>query len=289
MHSRAFFGILLGTIAVLGLPSCTPTTGTTPTATQSATQEQLPLKLGSSSSTQFMLKSIATAYETKAQGKTTLLEPGQSESIMAGVKQGIVDVGAVSKTFKPEDLGTTLKSRVLAKDALLVATHSSVTGVKNLTTDDLKGIYSGTITNWKDLGGPDAKIVVLDRPEDESAKKLLRKHYLGADLTNSPEAVIMRKEGELVAALQSTPYSIGAFSLATAIANKLPVNSLSLNAIEPTQANVQAGKYQMVREFSLLWKQNPTAATQKLIEFAFSPEGTQHLTQAGFVPEAPQS
>jgi phosphate transport system substrate-binding protein len=281
MSSRFITIALLSAIALVGLPSCAPPPSISKPA--AAGQEQPKLKLGGSTSSQMLLKLLASSYEAKTQGKATLLEPGQSETVIAGVQQKLADVGAVNKTLKPEDLGDQLTSRVIVKDGLLVATHSTVTGVKNLTTENLKDIYSGTITNWKDLGGPDAKIVLLDRPEDESAKKLLRKHYLGADLKTAPEAVILRKESELTAALQSTPYSIGAFSLATAIANKLPVNALSLNAIEPTADNIKAGKYPMFRQISLLWQKQPTADTQKLIDFAFSSAGAQQLSQAGFV------
>jgi phosphate transport system substrate-binding protein len=288
MQKLAFVSLTVAAIALTGLPSCIPTTATSPSSTQTVADEQGRVRLGGSSSSKFILKTIATAYENSTQAKAIVLEPGQSESVVLGVKQGLADIGAVSKTLKPTDLGDALTSRVIATDALLVATHPSVTGIKNLTTKDLKGIYSGQITNWKALGGPDAKIIVLDRPEDESAKKLLRKHYLGADLKTSPDAIVLRKEGELVAAIQSTAYSIGAFSLATAIAHQLPVNSLSLNAIEPTHANIQAGKYGMVRQIGLVWKKNPTAETQKLIDFAFSPEGLQHLRQIGLLPTAPR-
>jgi phosphate transport system substrate-binding protein len=288
MQKLAFVSLTVAAIALTGLPSCIPTIATSPSSTQTVADEQGRVRLGGSSSSEFMLKTIATAYENSTQAKAIVLEPGQSESVVLGVKQGLADIGAVSKTLKPTDLGDALTSRVIATDALLVATHPSVTGIKNLTTKDLKGIYSGQITNWKALGGPDAKIIVLDRPEDESAKKLLRKHYLGADLKTSPDAIVLRKEGELVAAIQSTAYSIGAFSLATAIAHQLPVNSLSLNAIEPTHANIQAGKYGMVRQIGLVWKKNPTAETQKLIDFAFSPEGLQHLRQIGLLPTAPR-
>ena len=171
--------VALSAIVLLGLPSCSTTTSsatTTTAPTTAATQTQTSIKVGASSSTLGLMKVLQTNYEASAKNvKITNLEPGQSENIIDGVKQTLVDVGAISRTLKPEENDGTLESRDVAHDALLVATHSSVTGVKNLTTEDIKGIYSGTITNWKELGGTDAKIVLLDRPEDESAKRLLRK------------------------------------------------------------------------------------------------------------------
>jgi phosphate transport system substrate-binding protein len=283
--------VVLGAIGVTSLSSCTApaTTGSAQTsgaqATAATQSAQSPIKIGGSSSAYPALKTLAPDYEAKSNHKINTLEPGQSEAVIAGIKQGLIDVGAISKQLEPKEAEGMVEFRLLAKDALVVATHANVTGVKTLTTDDLKAIYSGKITNWKQVGGPDAKIVLLDRPEDESAKKLLRKHYLGADLENSPEAVVLKKEGELIAALQSTPYSIGAFSLAHAISHNLPVNRLGLNGIEANRENVQAGKYVMVRPIGLVWKKNPTASTQQLIDFAFSPEGAKKLGQDGFIPQ----
>lgn len=278
--------LVLGTFALLGLPSClaytiTPPATTTPTA---ANPIGTSLNIGGSTSTVALIQVLSSHYESTSKNtKINQLEPGQSENAIAGVEQKIIDIAVISKTLKPEENDGTLEFREVARDALLVATHPSVTGVKNLTTQDLKGIYSGTLTNWKELGGPDAKILVLDRPEDESAKRLLRKHYLGTDLQNSPEAVVFRKEGELIAAIQSTPYSIGAFSLAYAISHKLPVKHLSLDNIEPTPENVKAGKYQMVRTIDIIWHKNPSKSALEMINYIFSPSGTKVLEESGFI------
>jgi phosphate transport system substrate-binding protein len=124
---------------------------------------------------------------------------------------------------------------------------------------------------------------VLDRPEDESAKKLLRKHYLGEDKTTT-KAVILNKEGELIETLQNTPNSIGAFSLAYSLINQLPVNRLSLNGVAPTAENLTKGKYQMVRHIGIIWDNAPSTQTQGFIDFIFSQTGTQLLQKNGFVP-----
>ena len=284
--------LALSAIALLGLSSCTTSSSApAPTASQNvATPSQASIKVGGSSSTLGLIKVLQTNYEATAKNvKITPLEPGQSENIIDGIKQRVVDLGVISKTLKPEENDGSLESREFAYDALLVATHPSVTGVKNLTTEDIKGIYSGTITNWKQVGGNDAKIVLLDRPEDESAKRLLRKHYLGNDLKSSPEAVVLRKETELIQTIQSTPDSIGAFSLANAISNKLPVNRLSLNGVEATGENVKAGKYPMVRTISILWHKDPSKGTKELIQYIFSPPAINAMEKSGFISVTPSA
>jgi phosphate transport system substrate-binding protein len=275
----------LSAIALSGLASCSTNTSTPTniTATTAASNTQTSIKAAGSSSVIDFLRILETAYESTSKNKQiTLLESGQSENIIAGIKQGLVDVGAISKSLKPEELDDSLEFREVVKDALLVATHPGVTGVKNLTTENLKSIYSGNITNWQQLGGPNAQIVVLDRPEDESAKRLLRKYYLGKDLKNAPNAVVLRKEGELIETIQSTPYSIGAFSLANAMSHKLPVNRLSLNDIQPTVENLKTGKYPMARTIGIIWSKKASEATQSLISFIFSQSGTNVLEQSSF-------
>ncbi|MBW4511873.1 MAG: substrate-binding domain-containing protein [Scytonematopsis contorta HA4267-MV1] len=285
------------TILLVGLSSCSTSVSQTTSntkentiETQTPTSTQASIKIGGSSAAFSALKALTTDYESTLKNiKVTQLEPGQSENVIAGVKQGIIDVGAITKILKPEENDGTLEFRKLAKDGLLIATHKSVTGVKNLTTENLKGIYGGSIVNWKELGGPDAKILVLDRPEDESAKRLLRKHYLGQDMKNSKEAVVLRKEGELIQSIQSTPYSIGAFSLAYAISHNLPVNRLSLNDIEPTGDNIKTGKYPMVRTLGIIWKKNATDATKGMIDYIFGQQGSKVLEESGFVSDTPKS
>ncbi|OLP18887.1 phosphate ABC transporter substrate-binding protein [Leptolyngbya sp. 'hensonii'] len=282
--------IALGVVSLIALPSCSTNT-TAPSAPTTATvapNPQAAIKAGGSSSTVDFLRTMTAAYEARAKtGQITLLEPGQSENIVAGVKQGLIDIGVLSKSLKPEDLGSGLESREVARDALLVATHPSVTGVKNLTTANLKAIYSGSVTNWRQLGGPDAEIVVLDRPEDESAKRLLRKHYLGKELQNAPNAVVLRKEGELIQTIQSTPYSIGAFSLAHAISHNLPVNRLSLNNIAPTPENMKTGQYPMYRTITIVWNKKASQATQSFISYISGEPGIAVLEQAGFAAISP--
>ncbi|MBE9206635.1 substrate-binding domain-containing protein [Nostoc sp. LEGE 06077] len=280
--------IILG-LVVLGLCSCnainsTTTTNTSQTTSQNDVKTQPPIKLAVSSSSITLLKVLTEAFQTNNKTATfEFVSHSQSEGAIAALKNGIVDIAGSSHKLKPEEDNGKIQYRELAQDLLVVFTHDSVKGVTNLTTAQLKSIYAGKITNWQELGGPNAKIVVLDRPEDESAKKLLRKYYLGQDKTTT-KAVILNKEGELIDTLQSTPYSIGAFSLAYSIINQLPVNRLNLNGITPNTENFTNGKYQMVRHLGIIWQKAPTTNTQKLIDFIFSSEGNKLLQDKGFIP-----
>ncbi|NDJ23075.1 solute-binding protein [Nostoc sp. B(2019)] len=276
-------------IILFGLCSCTSIQSTVLTdssqvANQADNQTQTSIKVGGSSSTATVLKLLAKAYQS--QNKTVKIEfisNSQSEGAIAALKNDIIDIASSSQKLQSEEENVKIQYRELAQDLLLVATHNSVKGVTNLSTKQLKAIYKGDITNWRELGGANAAIVVLDRPEDESAKKLLRKYYLGEDKTTT-KAVILNKEGELIETLQNTPNSIGAFSLASSLINQLPVNHLSLNGVAPKAQNFATGQYQMVRHIGILWDKAPSAPTQSFIDFILSKEGKKLLQNNGFVP-----
>jgi phosphate transport system substrate-binding protein len=276
-------------ILFLGLASCTSTSPTNSASLNSGTessqaQTQAILKIAPSSSTSTILKLLATAYQAQNPGiKVEFVVPSQSEGSIVAVKNNLADMAGSSHKLKPGEDNGQLQYRELARDLLMVATHRSVTGVTNLTTEQLSAIYQGKITNWQELGGPNAKIVVLDRPEDESAKKLLRKYYLNQTPTTS-DAILLAKETELIQTLQDTPSAIGAFSLAYTVINQLDVNRLSLNSVAPTLENFKQGKYLMVRQMGIVWDKKPSAETQKFIDFIFSAQGSAVIQQKGFVP-----
>ncbi|MGB5967535.1 MAG: substrate-binding domain-containing protein [Spirulinaceae cyanobacterium] len=249
-------------------------------------QPQQEIKIAGDGIIYIPLQALAEAYENKTDNiKISFLPPNRSLEGIAGVENSLVDLGAVTRKLEPEENDDALEYRELAQDALVVATHPSVEGVTNLQTEQLKAIYSGEVTNWQEVGGPDAPIILLDRPKYESGRKLLQEYYLGEELATSPEAVILSKESELIETLRSTEYSIGAFSLAYAIVNDLPLNRLSLNQVKPTAANVQAGKYEMTRKLGIVYnKEDTSEATRQFIDFVFGEEGAEVLLQAGFVP-----
>ncbi|TAK36809.1 MAG: phosphate ABC transporter substrate-binding protein [Chloroflexota bacterium] len=233
------------------------------------------------------LQTVATAFEAETKGgKVVFLPSSQTTGGISAVKAGLVDIGAMTRALKAEENDGRLQYWEFTRDALMVATHPSVTGVTNLTTDDLKAIYSGKVSNWHELGGPEAAIVLLDRPEDESAKILLRQSYLGGDLTIAPSAIVLQQEQELAKAVHDTPYSIGAFSLAYAISGQPPLNRLSLDGVAPTAGNVRSGQYKMVRTLGVLSTTQPASAAKDFLDFALGPAGSEELSKAGFVPLA---
>ncbi|WP_425216719.1 substrate-binding domain-containing protein [Tumidithrix helvetica] len=272
------------TATVIGVTGCNVfTTETQSTQPATQTTQLTKLTVTSGSSTAPLLTALITVFKPPKNAiAVNELPASQSESALAGLKNGDIHLVMTSSTLPTDD--ASIKQQNFAKDGLLVAVHPSVTGVTNLTTQQLQDIYSGKTTNWKDFGGPDAAIVVLDRPEDESAKRLLRKHYLGKNLPNAAKAIVLRKETELIKAIQITPYSIGAFSLSQALTQQLPVQHLSLNGIKPAIETVETGKYPMVRSVTLAFKSPVSEPVQQFLDFAYGSAGQEVLRKNHYSP-----
>lgn len=231
------------------------------------------------------IRLLGEAYAAAA-GDTQIifLDSSQSSGGIAGVKAGLAEIGTVTRPPKPEEAENNLSHREVAKDVLLVATHPSVEGVENLTTKALQDIFSGQVTNWQMLGGPDAEIIVLDRAEDTSAKRLLRQYYLGDMLENSANSILLRRELDVVEALENTPYSVGVISLAKMTINDLAVVPMKIDDIAPTSENLKSGRYAMHRTLGIVWYDTLSDETQNFVDFIFSEAGANTLEKAGFVP-----
>ncbi|PMB44270.1 phosphate ABC transporter substrate-binding protein [Fischerella thermalis CCMEE 5330] len=282
MKTKSLF-IFAMVAVILGLSSCAINTNATRSNSAINTQAEQEIKIAGSNSVYPALEVLASAYEVKnPTTKVSILTPSSSKAGIAGVKDELLDIGTLSRELQQEEKADKLEYYLLAKDGFLVATHPSVKNIINVTTEQLKGIYSGSIKNWQELGGPDAKIVVLDIPK-EAAENLLRKYYLGQDLKISSEAVVLRRESELIAAIQNTPYSIGAFSLAYAISHKLPVNHLSLNGVEPSLENIKNNKYPMIIPIGITIKKTPAKSVQEFVNYARSQSGKKELAKHNFV------
>jgi phosphate transport system substrate-binding protein len=283
--------LLTGNLACTNTP---PTdTGKSPSPPLTNTQipnpqNQATIKIMGAGSIYPAMKMLAEAYQaTNPNVSIEFMEKGQSSAGIAALKNNLIAIALTTRPLKKTEDDGTIQYQEFAQDALLVATNPNVTGVQNLTTAQLQDIYAGKLQNWQTLGGPDGEIIVLDRPEDESAKQILREIYLGKDLAITEKAVVIAQESELADNLAITPNAIGTFARSYGTIKNLTVNPLSLNNIAPNPEAVQAGQYKMVRSLGLVTTKNPPPEISKFIDFIMSATGQELLLKQGFVPHNP--
>jgi phosphate transport system substrate-binding protein len=209
--------------------------------------------------------------------------PGlHSSGGVAGVAQGDLEIGTVSRPLQPDEEVHGLDLTWLSSDGLAVAVHPSV-AVDGLSTEEVTGVYAGEYSNWAELGGEDMPIIVLDRNEDESAKIILREHVIGS-IEITAGAIPLNYESDMVVALSSSPGAIGYFSLGYGISQGVDVRYLSVDGVEPTVPNIRSGDYWIVRPLGVVTQPDAPAEVADVLEWATGPEGEAIMVGAGYAP-----
>lgn len=212
-----------------------------------------------------------------------LLPYAHSRAGMEGVFIGDYDLGLISRELHEDEKTHGLRYIHLAEDLLVFATGSGIK-IKNLTEKQIRDIYAGKISNWKQVGGPDEKIVVLDRPEHVSPKIALRKLLFGNRLKIKKDAIILEKPEDMETALLTIPNSIGYTSLGNSLIKGYNFNMIKINNVDPTILNLKNRIYPYSRPFGIVLKPNPERKVMKFVEFLFSNEGKAILERNAFLP-----
>lgn len=228
------------------------------------------ISISGSTSVGPLMEKVQEKYE---ENNSVILEIQQNGS-GAGIKDvisGISEIGMSSRELKDEEKNS-VEATTVAYDgiALLVNPENKV---KNISLEDVKNVYTGKITNWKELGGEDAPIVVISREEGSGTRDAFQEivGYKSEELTK--EATISDGSGAVKTTVAGNKNAIG-FASFEYIDNT--VSALSVNDVEPTADNVKVGQYKISRPFLLVTKSDSvTENGQKLIDYVLSPEGQQ--------------
>lgn len=159
----------------------------------------------------------------------------------------------------------------------------------SLTSEELKGIYSGKITNWQELGGSSAKIVAFQRPADSGSQTIMEK-FMGDTPLIDPlkeEIAGMGDVMEQVANYRNYEGAIGySFRFFTTGMNpNSKIKLLSLNGIEPSAENIAAGTYPyVVNLYAISVKDNPKTTIQPMLEWMQGPQGQKLVEEVGYIP-----
>lgn len=245
------------------------------TVTETSLQSGETISLAGSGTAQPLIELLAKAYHQEHPAISFEFMPQMhSGGGIKGADEGMFDIGIVSRAPTAEEAALGLRYIVVSFDGLTIATHSADLGVDALTTEQVRGIYSGAITNWAELGGADADIVVLDRNEDESAKLVLREFVLGPidDFAITPRAASLNQESDMVDGLVNTRATIGYLSLGYALSERLPIHLVALDGVEPTPANIANGSYKMVRALGVVVKPDSRRSVEEFVQYLTSAE-----------------
>ncbi|MBB6623035.1 phosphate ABC transporter substrate-binding protein [Clostridium gasigenes] len=231
--------------------------------------EETKISVSGSTSVGPLMEKISEQYESE--NVNTTIEINQVGS-SAGIKDtinGVSEIGMSSRELKDEEKKD-VTATTIAYDGIALITHKNNT-VKEITLEQVKGIYTGKITNWKEIGGKDAPIVVVSREE-------------GSGTRSAFEEIVKYKSEELVS---SATISDGSGSIKTTVAGNEnaigfasfeylddTIGALNLGGVKPEAKFVKSGEYKLSRPFILVTKTSSQSEnSKKLIDYILSKEG----------------
>lgn len=193
---------------------------------------------------------------------------------------GTADIGMLSRDLKAsEKEGNTLKEFVVGKDGIALVGHPSNT-VSDLSLEQVKAIYQGTITNWKEVGGADSEIVLIGRDSSSGTREFFTEFVLNKE-DAAKEMQELNSNGAVAQAVSITPGAIGYVSLEYVDDS---LKAFSIAGVAPTVDNVISGVYEINRPLLMVTNGEPEGLAADYLAFILSEEGQQILKDSGFIP-----
>jgi phosphate transport system substrate-binding protein len=233
----------------------------------------------------------AEDYMKKNPGTSIQVTGGGSGTGISALINGTTDICQASRAMKApekeklrERYATTGVEIPVAKDGLAVYLNAS-NPIGELTMAELKLIYTGKITSWKELGGPDAKIIVYSRENSSGTYVFFKEHVLqNADYT--PRAQTMPGTAAVVNAVGKEKFGIGYGG--AAFAKGIKVIKIKKDAgspgIQPSPSTVKAGSYALSRPLFFYLRNKPAGEIKAFLDWVLSPEGQGVVVKVGYFP-----
>ena len=235
-----------------------------------------------STSMEKVIGALGESFMEANSGTTFTYNPTGSGSGIQAVSEGRCDIGLSSRALKDDEKASGLKETIVALDGIAIIVNPQ-NPVKDLSLEQIAKIYTGEITNWKDVGGEDAEIVRIGREAGSGTRDGFE------SITKTKDACQYRQEltstGDVITTVSQNPNAIGYASLA---AIKDSVKALTVNGVAPTEATVKDGTYLVQRPFILVTKEGAALSetAQKFFDFAASADAASIISAAGAVPVA---
>jgi phosphate transport system substrate-binding protein len=237
--------------------------------------------IAGSTSVQPFVEKMAEEYKKIYPDKSVQVQAGGSSAGFLAVRSGIAAIGMSSRNLRGDELE--LWNTVIAKDGLAIIIHPE-NPIIDLTREELRGIYSAEITNWNELGGPDAKIHLIAREEGSGTRSAFQELVMEG-LRISPRAIVLNFNGAIRQLVAGDPNAIGFISLGLVDIGERPVKAIGIDGVEASRENVLNESYPLYRSFIFVSLDEPDGPAKQFIDFVFSAEGRRILENEGLVTE----
>ncbi len=232
-----------------------------------------------STSMEKVINSLGESFMAMNKDVKFTYNPTGSGSGIQAVSEGRCDIGLSSRALKDDEKASGLVETVVALDGIAIVVNPE-NPVSDLDIDTIAKIYTGEITNWKDVGGNDAEIVLIGREAGSGTRDGFE------SITDTKDACQYRQEltstGDVINTVSQNPDAIGYASL-SAVGDS--VKALTVGGVEATEATVKDGSYVVQRPFVLATKEGTklSPAAQAFFDYALSADAASIIAAAGAV------
>lgn len=279
---KKIIALILALVMALSLVACGSETKTDDAdKTEDKTSAELTGTVSTDGSTSMekVIGALSESFMAQNGGVTVNYNPTGSGSGITAVQEGTCDIGLSSRALKDEEKSAGLKETVLAYDGIAIIVHPD-NPVSDLSVEQIAKLYTGEITNWKDVGGNDAEIVLIGREAGSGTRDGFE------SITDTKDACQYRQEltstGDVINTVSQNPDAIGYASL-SAVGDS--VKALTVGGVEATEATVKDGSYVVQRPFVLVTKEGTelSPAAQAFFDYALSADAASIIAAAGAV------
>lgn len=244
------------------------------------------LRLTGSSTVAPVMQEITKMFEDESDaGYRTFVETGGSSKGINDLRKGLSNVAMISRELS--DSETEFTAHTIARDGIAALAHADVP-LDTLSPDQLRGIFTGEIGNWSELGGPDQDVVVISKGEG-SATSVVFNTFLELTADKIEGDIVAAENAQMIKTVSVTPGSIGYVSIGAAIVDigfGTPIKLLALGEVPATLENVANGSYQATRPLSLVTMGDMSQGVSDLIAFSKSPAVSGIITDLSYTPVA---
>ena len=232
-----------------------------------------------STSMEKVIGALSESYMAANKDVTVNYNPTGSGAGITAVQEGTCDIGLSSRALKDEEKAAGLQETVLAYDGIAIIVHPD-NPVSDLTLEQIAQLYTGEITNWKDVGGNDAQVVLIGREAASGTRDGFE------SITGTKDKCQYRQEltstGDVITTVSQNPDAIGYASLASI---KDSVKALNVDGMTPSEASVKDGSYKVQRPFVLVTVEGKalSSAAQSFFDYATSADAADIIAKAGAV------
>lgn len=274
--------LVVSLLIIAALVSACGGTSTPGAPVTDPTTDNSTISVSGSTTVQPLAEKLAEAFMTENTGIRIDVQGGGSSVGVKAAGQGTSDIGMASREIKESELTEFPKLNVvvIARDGIAIVANADVT-VSDLTVEQVRDIFSGKITNWKDLGGEDQNIIVVSREEGSGTRGAFEELVMGKDALITASAILQPSNGSIRTTVSTTPYSIGYMSFGYLDDT---IKAISIGGIAPTEPNAADGSYPIVRPLNMLTNGEPTGAVKAFLDFILSDAGQKLVVEDGYIP-----